>query len=529
MAGFCPKCGAARLDDARNCTNCGHTFAVAEQTAEKPEPGDGITGPFPKRAQRYGLIGVGLLALAGGGAWLLSGSGGSIFGHQRATDTSLIPVAFGGKCGYVDNSGKIAINPQFDDAQAFFARYDVAPVVVAGKFGLIDRNGKYVVNPQFDGIGSSLDEPAIRVRLGAKWGTIDKEGKFVINPQFDALSEFDVNGVAVATINGKNGVVGLDGKFIVPPTFDSINIYYASQLRSETGGVLDYLARPLQVRRDTKYGFIDSKGNTTIPFQFVNEEDFDDSGLAAAAMEVTDTAAVEQQREQRAAAIVAEANAAANAAQGMPATGAATVDPAANPIPPTKTAWGYIDRNGKFLINPQFDWGGHFGGSGLAPVKVSGKPGDVGAPWGYIDQQAKFSINPQFGLGRSFIKSAGEWFAVVSNIPAQGQKAQWGLIDKAGAYRINPQFDDLSDFSPDGRALAKTGELWGIVDTSGKFLAQPLFLQLIRVHGSKNYIFVKAGDEPDGKMREIGLMAYDGKVLFSTRGEVCPGIATFGP
>jgi len=47
---------------------------------------------------------------------------------------------------------------------------------------------------------------------------------------------------------------------------------------------------------------------------------------------------------------------------------------------------GYIDKQGKIVINPQFDDAWHFS-EGLAGVKIGGK-------WGYIDKQGKIIINP---------------------------------------------------------------------------------------------------------------------------------------
>ncbi|PSO79918.1 MAG: hypothetical protein BRC51_06045 [Cyanobacteria bacterium SW_12_48_29] len=40
------------------------------------------------------------------------------------------------------------------------------------------------------------------------------------------------------------------------------------------------------------------------------------------------------------------------------------------------------------VINPQFDYAGEFS-EGLAPIKISDK-------WGYIDKTGEMVINPQF-------------------------------------------------------------------------------------------------------------------------------------
>ena len=48
--------------------------------------------------------------------------------------------------------------------------------------------------------------------------------------------------------------------------------------------------------------------------------------------------------------------------------------------------WGYIDKNGKVAISPQFNDARGFS-SGLAPV-------GIGTNWGYIDKSGKFVWNP---------------------------------------------------------------------------------------------------------------------------------------
>jgi WG containing repeat len=62
-------------------------------------------------------------------------------------------------------------------------------VKINGKYGYIDRTGKLVVNPQFD-YASSFYEGLAQVQVGQKWGYIDHTGKLVIKPQFDYGDRF---------------------------------------------------------------------------------------------------------------------------------------------------------------------------------------------------------------------------------------------------------------------------------------------------------------------------------------------------
>src|SRR4051812_29811116 len=57
--------------------------------------------------------------------------------------------------------------------------------------------------------------------------------------------------------------------------------------------------------------------------------------------------------------------------------------------------WGYIDKAGKIVINPQFDGATRFAKGGLAEVYMAGRVG-------YIDKSGKLVINPQFNEGAAF-------------------------------------------------------------------------------------------------------------------------------
>jgi len=48
--------------------------------------------------------------------------------------------------------------------------------------------------------------------------------------------------------------------------------------------------------------------------------------------------------------------------------------------------WGFVDKNGKYVINPQFDEANSFA-DGLARVKVSRKTG-------YVDENGRYIWNP---------------------------------------------------------------------------------------------------------------------------------------
>jgi len=85
---------------------------------------------------------------------------------------------------------------------------------MAKKYGFIDKSGKVVIEPQFDG-ASNFSEGFARVKKDDKWGFIDKSGKMVIEPQFDDAEPFS-EGLAK---------VKKDGKVVNEPQFNDVSFF----------------------------------------------------------------------------------------------------------------------------------------------------------------------------------------------------------------------------------------------------------------------------------------------------------------
>ena len=57
-------------------------------------------------------------------------------------------MKIGDKWGYVNQVGKIVIEPQFDDAYNFSK--GLAAIKISDKWGYINHKGEIVIKPQFD-------------------------------------------------------------------------------------------------------------------------------------------------------------------------------------------------------------------------------------------------------------------------------------------------------------------------------------------------------------------------------------------
>ena len=243
-------------------------------------------------------------------------------------------INIGNKYGYIDTMGELLIPPQFDFTFSFSE--GLAVVKMDDKCGYIDKSGQVVISLQFK-LGSGFSEGLARVPIDLKCGYIDKNGQVVIQPQFDSAGNFS-EGLAYVQIDGKYGYIGKSGQFVIQPQFDSASNFSEG------------LAR---IKIDNKYGYISKSGQLVIPPQFdsVAVGNWDISG---------------------------------NFSEGL-----ANVQ--------IDGKYGYIDKSGQFIIPPQFDSASNFS-KGLASVQIDGK-------YGYIGKSGQFVIPPQFNYAGGFSES----------------------------------------------------------------------------------------------------------------------------
>jgi hypothetical protein len=232
-----------------------------------------------------------------------------------------------------------------------------------------------------------------------------------------------------------------------------------------------------KVRKDGKFGYIDTKGDEVIPGKFDNARLFV-NGMAAVAV---------------------------------------------------GNQWGFIDKTGHYIINPQYDDVGDFLGD-VAAAKSQYK-------WGYIDTTGKFKVQPTFdALSRSsfadglaaarmggrigYIDSHGK-FVIPPTFEEAGDFSEglaqvrlgskWGYINDSGKFVINPQFDEASGFIG-GKALVSVSGRQGTIDKHGRYAINPGQYTLNPVAGAAGLLEIMSDDG-------IGLISRDGSsVLPPSRG-----------
>ena len=238
-----------------------------------------------------------------------------------------------------------------------------------------------------------FDTDLLPVKSGEKWGYIDHKGKYVINPQFDEAELFRYGLARVRSIDGQVGFINKKGNYVIAPEYMD-----ATPFSSGLAFV---------VREGDYVSCINTKGKEVFKLQQAQSVKWFTEDLAA--------------------------------------------------FYSKDEKWGFIDKDGNIVINPQFD-NVHPFKEGLAAVC------DKNEKWGFIDKNGTLVINYQFEDVDDFSEGLAAFF--------NGDKA--GYISKKGEYVINPQFDHAFRFH-EGKAAVVLGKLVGFIDKEGHYIINPQF------------------------------------------------------
>ncbi|MCX7995251.1 MAG: WG repeat-containing protein, partial [candidate division WOR-3 bacterium] len=264
-----------------------------------------------------------------------------------------------GKWGLCDTTGKIVVEPKFDDIEAFFE--GLAKVKVGDKYGFVDLSGKIVIEPKFDA-ATYFSEGLAGVVMYDKCWFIDKTGKKAIDLKYDGLNTFE-EGVALVRIDTLYGFIDKNGKWVIKPQY------------SDAYSFSEGLAA---VKKQDKWGYIDKEGRVVIDFKFDAAYPFSEN---RALVLIDDTYGFINKR------------------------GDLTIDMSnyetmgiyfTEGLVPVEidNKWGFVDTLGSLVIKPQFDSVINFS-DGIAMVKMDKKIG-------YIGKTGQFIIKPQYDFGYKF-------------------------------------------------------------------------------------------------------------------------------
>lgn len=386
----------------------------------------------------------------------------------------------------VDTSRQAQSCPSIDDGQRPLAtsqEEQLFPIQQSNKWGFINSSGDMVIEPQFDIVDRfSKNRAPFGSRVNGKWGFIDAAGQVVVEPRFDNAYPF-FGGRAKIKQGRRSGFVDHNGRD-VGRRFIQVSSFYEERAFGKGG--------------DHQWRMIDFDGNVMTNDSFRNVGSFSEGLAAFSGRNYTEQAGFID-REGK---VVLELARIQPGTEGRGFRGGLAAVYARRPFHWYQfldvehwgdKVWGFVDRNGRYVIPPKYDGVSDFSEC-LATVWTSGKAGvintrgwtivepkfnaiqsfseglaviqvgDFRSPstrYGYIKKTGNVVVEPQFSSANSF----HEGLAVVQD-QASGKK---GYLDKTGQFAIAPQFDEAARFRG-GLARVEIGAQLGYINHSGAFV-----------------------------------------------------------
>ena len=185
----------------------------------------------------------------------------------------LIPFERDGKMGFLDQRGKVMIEPLYGTANHYvfrpgsFFNEKIMPVRLAGKAGFIDREGKIVVDFIFDR-AEPFCEGLSAVSKDGRYSFIDSEGNIVVALQYEYVENFS-EGLAAVKVAGRWGFIDKTGRMVIEPQY--LGLMWGVPIRFTEGRAV--------VRTEAGTGYINKENEMIVPPVYWHGDDFD-GGLA---------------------------------------------------------------------------------------------------------------------------------------------------------------------------------------------------------------------------------------------------------
>jgi len=307
---------------------------------------------------------------------------------------ALYPIRVKDKWGYMNRKGEVIIKPSFDDAKDFYGELAVAGLIENKEmlYGYIEKEGNWKIKPAFKR-ASPFNEGNAVVEKNGLYGYIDPDGNEIIPCQFESAGRFS-EGIAAVKKNGWTGFIDTTGTIIIEPKYTcSVDHPLFSHGMAPVFGP------------DEKTGYINTSGEWVIEPKFHSASPF--KGDVAWAMIMEDDV---------------------KAQHGFRISG------------------GFINRQGEFIIGPEYDFGWDFSEGHAVVWKIS--EDRTQKIWSVIDTTGRKVLD------NLLYRNVGAMHN--GRIAVQDEEMKWGFINSKGEEIIPPQYTGINLFQ-NGLARMEVG------------------------------------------------------------------------
>ncbi|MCC6372809.1 MAG: WG repeat-containing protein [Bacteroidia bacterium] len=222
-----------------------------------------------------------------------------LYDEINELSNSVYVVKNNGKYGALDQYGQTLIEPRFDKLGDF--KNDFAYYTDNGAYGFVSVSGQ-VYKAAFEWISDFDEQQLAIVKRNNKYGLVNGNGSMVLEPLYDLILKTS-GPYYLLVSNATYGFFSASGCFVTPLSYeyqkDKIPEFYSNGrqfklLKKNTQLIVDENGNTLinsenyaeinfsnynlsRVKKKKKYGFLDKRLNTAIPFKYEWASDFQDS------------------------------------------------------------------------------------------------------------------------------------------------------------------------------------------------------------------------------------------------------------
>jgi WG containing repeat len=277
------------------------------------------------------------------------------------------------KVGFIDDQGTRVVAPRFDNARPF--QCGLASIKAHDAWGAIDNCGNMTIDPISE-IPFRISSDRVVYQVGRRRGIMDFAGRVIVEPKYRAIGEFQ-EGLAWMASKNHYGFISLDGAELLAPFYDDA--------RSFSEGLAP-------VKLGAKWGFVDKSFDFKIPLQFDFALPFSEGAARVKSGNLWGFIDVRGEYLIRPRYVDAR-----EFGQGLAEV---KID----------GKWGYIDHGDNLVVVANYRYAGQFK-DGLAAVEPYDDPHHH---VGFIDRMGRYAIDPQYEMvgkfrnGRCLVKLTEE-------------------------------------------------------------------------------------------------------------------------
>ena len=310
------------------------------------------------------------------------------------------------KIGLVDSTGKVIIEPQYKEIRGLGTDYTSGYIVITedNLYGIVDCNNQKVLDTKYQDIKSLTDNGIYVVKENNNWELVQRNGEVTFS---DGLKNVkDVLGlkngnVIIQNTNNKVGVISNTGETILNTVYDDIKFAFVDSYIIEQNGKYGIAKRNDEIVLNPTYTTINYIQTADL---IEASEDGITSNLLNNNLETKLTGIVTEINTSRGYIKVRQDN--ENKYYNFRFEEKKKKDINTSNtlfLDKQNDKYGYVDKDGKVVVDYQYDDATEQNEYGYAAVQKDGK-------WGAINEKGEEIVNPQYDFSNNInIDFIGEW------------------------------------------------------------------------------------------------------------------------